>query len=469
MVFSSVIFLSVFLPVVFLASRILPGMKWKNRLLMAASVIFYAFVRLEWVPLLLFSVLCNYIGGRLVATGSDQRRKAALVGTVIVNLTLLGVFKYLDFFLSIFNGVLGTRVPLTGIELPIGISFFTFQGMSYVIDVYRSPQRGTKRFGKVLLYIAFFPQLVAGPIVKYLDIAQQIDQRTTTPEKTAAGITRFTIGLSKKLLLANTLGQAADAVYALTAGQVDIRLAWLGAVCYTLQIYFDFSGYSDMAIGLGQMFGFQFKENFRHPYASASIRDFWRRWHISLSSWFRDYVYIPLGGNRRGAARARWNRLLVFFLTGLWHGANWTFILWGLWHGLLLMVEDRFQLPQRCSKGIVGHIYTMLAVTLGFMLFRAESLTQAGWMLRAMFTGFTITPEGTAIFSNLMSPILLAVLVISLVGALPILDWWRDKVKGTLRASVTHALANPVILILLILDFLNLAATSFNPFIYFQF
>lgn len=469
MVFSSVIFLSVFLPVVFIASRILPGIRGKNALLMAASVVFYAFGRLEWVPLLLLSVLCNYMGGRLVSSGGRKRRKASLVGTVLINLLLLGVFKYLDFFLTILNGVLGTQLPLTGLELPIGISFFTFQGMSYVIDVYRSPECGTKHFGKVLLYIAFFPQLVAGPIVKYLDIAQQINQRSASTEKTAAGIIRFTVGLSKKLLLANTLGQAADAVYGLTASQLDIRLAWLGAVCYTLQIYFDFSGYSDMAIGLGKMFGFQFKENFRHPYAAASIQDFWRRWHISLSSWFRDYVYIPLGGNRRGAARARWNRILVFFLTGLWHGANWTFILWGLWHGLLLMVEDRLQLTQRCSKGIVGHIYTMLAVTLGFMLFRAENLSQAGWMLQAMFTGFTITVEGNALFYNLTSPILLVILVISLVGALPLLDWWKEMGEATLFARAAQVLVWPAALLLLLLNFLNLAATSFNPFIYFQF
>lgn len=244
-----------------------------------------------------------------------------------------------------------------------------------------------------MLYISLFPQLVAGPIIKYLDIAQQIDHRTVTPEKTAQGIVRFVLGLSKKLLVANTLGQAADAVYSLSAGQLDFRLAWLGAICYTLQIYFDFSGYSDMAIGLGRMFGFSFKENFLHPYKASSIKEFWRCWHISLSSWFRDYVYIPLGGNRRGMARARWNRLFVFFLTGLWHGANWTFILWGLWHGLLLLLEDKLRLIERLRGGVISHLYTMLAVTLGFMLFRADSLTQAWEMLRAMFTGIVMTPE----------------------------------------------------------------------------
>lgn len=467
MVFSSVSFLSVFLPGVFIIYRLLPGMRGKNGLLMAASFIFYAFGRLEWTPLLLLSVLCNYSAGRLVSRGT--KRKAVLVGAAVVNLSILGVFKYWDFFLGSFNALFGTQLPLTGIELPIGISFFTFQGMSYVIDVYRQPEQEARNLGKVLLYIAFFPQLVAGPIVKYLDIAQQIDQRTTTPEQTAEGILRFILGLSKKLLLANTLGQAADAVYGLSGQQLDIRLAWLGAVCYTLQIYFDFSGYSDMAIGLGRMFGFQFKENFRHPYAAASMKAFWRRWHISLSSWFRDYVYIPLGGNRKGSARARRNRLLVFFLTGLWHGANWTFILWGLWHGLLLLLEDRFQLIQRCSKGILGHCYTMLAVTLGFMLFRAESLTQAGAMLRAMFTGFAFTAEGTALLAGLFSPLFLAVLLLSAVGAAPILPYLQRKGIAHLGETCVRRLCWAAALVLLVLDFLNLAATSFNPFIYFQF
>ncbi|MCD7769194.1 MAG: MBOAT family protein, partial [Oscillospiraceae bacterium] len=356
MVFSSAIFLFAFLPIIFIAYRLVPGQKGKNWLLILFSLIFYSFGSLTYLPLLLFSVLCNYIAGLLVAR-PGRGRKAALVGAVIVNLTLLGTFKYLDFLIENINGILGTAIPLAGITLPIGISFFTFQGMSYVIDTYRNPDSGTKSFSKVLLYISLFPQLVAGPIVKYLDVSQQIDQRSCTPELTRQGIVRFIVGLSKKLLLANTLGLVADQVFSLTAAQLDVRSAWLGAVCYTLQIYFDFSGYSDMAIGLGKMFGFSFYENFRHPYCSASVTEFWRRWHISLSSWFREYLYIPLGGNRKGTARTRLNLLIVFFCTGLWHGASWTFVLWGLWHGAFRLLESITGLDKK-HLPVIGRLYT---------------------------------------------------------------------------------------------------------------
>lgn len=469
MVFSSVVFLCLFLPVVFVVYQILPSIRLQNGALLLASLVFYAFGRIEWVPILLFSAVWNYFAGRLVAR-PGKSRKAALVGAIFVNLLVLCVFKYLDFGLGIVNSLFRTQIPLPGIELPIGISFFTFQGMSYVIDVYRNPASVSKNLGKVMLYISLFPQLVAGPIIKYLDIAQQIDHRTVTPEKTAQGIVRFVLGLSKKLLVANTLGQAADAVYSLSAGQLDFRLAWLGAICYTLQIYFDFSGYSDMAIGLGRMFGFSFKENFLHPYKASSIKEFWRCWHISLSSWFRDYVYIPLGGNRRGMARARWNRLFVFFLTGLWHGANWTFILWGLWHGLLLLLEDKLRLIERLRGGVISHLYTMLAVTLGFMLFRADSLTQAWEMLRAMFTGISMTPESHALFWNLASPILGFTLIVAVIGSLPVLNKLYTWAQKNHRAGkALQSMIWPGTILLLVLDFFNLAATSFNPFIYFQF
>ena len=281
----------------------------------------------------------------MAAVGGRYRRLAAglAAGT---NLALLGVFKYIDFVIGTFNSLSGADLALTGIVLPIGISFYTFQGMSYVIDVYRHPEWGTRNPGKLLLYISFFPQLIAGPIVIYHDVAGQIDRREMTPELTLSGLRRFILGLGKKMLLANSMGEIADAVFAMTAAELDFRLAWLGAVCYTLQIYFDFSGYSDMAIGLGRMFGFRFLENFNLPYASKSIKEFWRRWHISLSSWFRDYLYIPLGGNRKGAARTNLNKFIVFFATGLWHGANWTFVLWGLWHGLFSTLEGVGGHPQ---------------------------------------------------------------------------------------------------------------------------
>jgi alginate O-acetyltransferase complex protein AlgI len=466
MVFSSAAFLFLFLPVVFVLYRLLPGIRAKNTLLTVASLVFYAFGSLRLLPLLVLSAFGNYLAGRLVMTGRPHR-KAVVTVAVVANLLVLAVFKYLDFFITNLNLLPGVHLPLTGITLPVGISFYTFQGMSYLLDVYRDPGQGSRSFGKVLLYIAFFPQLVAGPIVKYDDVARQIDDRACTPADTAHGLVRFIRGLTKKLLVANTLGAAADAVFGLTAGQLDARLAWLGAVCYTLQIYFDFSGYSDMAIGLGRVFGFRFRENFDHPYAAGSIQNFWRRWHISLSSWFRDYLYIPLGGNRKGKARAYRNRLLVFFCTGLWHGANWTFVLWGLWHGGLLLLEDAV-VPQEKRGGAVGHVYTMLAVLLGFVLFRADTVGQAGQLFRAMFTGFSGTAETAALFWNLWSPKLLVTLVLALVFALPVRQWASARCGQRCRA-VVQAAVWPVALGLLVLDMLALASSAFNPFIYFQF
>ena len=466
MVFSSATFLCFFLPAVLLLSRWIRPLRAQNGLLLAASLVFYAFGRLGWLPILLVSAAVSWAGGQLVVRPGRVGRWA-LVGALTVHLAILFAFKYVDFALSIVNAVCGTAFAPTGIALPVGISFFTFQGMSYVIDVSRDHRQSCRSYARVLLYLALFPQLVAGPIVQYRDIADQFDHRTVTPEGTTSGLVRFTVGLSKKLILANALGQAADAVYALTPDRLDCPLAWLGAVCYTLQIYFDFSGYSDMAIGLGRVFGFRIRENFLHPYTAASIKAFWRRWHISLSSWFRDYVYVPLGGNRRGAARARANRLFVFFLTGLWHGANWTFVCWGLWHGLLLLVEDLLRLDRRLPRPI-GHVYTMLAVTLGFMLFRAESLGQAGAFLAAMFGGAARTAESIALLAGLGDPILVTALAAGAVCALPLGDWLRGAAARRGR-TVPDAVVLPGTLVLLAVDLMVLAASSFNPFIYFQF
>ncbi len=462
MVFSSAIFLFAFLPICFLTYRLVPGMKGKNAVLILFSLVFYSFGSLSYLPLLLFSVLCNYIAGVLLMR-EGCGRKAVLAGAMTVNLALLAAFKYLDFLIGCVNGIFGISIPMTGIALPIGISFFTFQGMSYVIDVYRKPEAGTKSFGKVLLYISLFPQLVAGPIVKYLDIAHQIDERSCSAQLTAQGVRRFIAGLSKKLLLANTLGYAADAVFALSSAQLDIRSAWLGAICYTLQIYFDFDGYSDMAIGLGKMFGFSFYENFNYPYVSSSIKEFWRRWHISLSSWFRDYLYIPLGGNRKGTVRARVNRLIVFFCTGLWHGASWTFVLWGMWHGVLITLEDMLRQRQKKTHPVIGRIYTILAVILGFVIFRADTLSQAGIMFAAMFGGISFTAAGNAAFWNIFSLPLFLCIILAAVCALPVGQCVYSRFKP-LRAA-----AWPAAMLLLVLDILNLASTSFNPFIYFRF
>lgn len=385
MVFSSAISLFFFVPIVFLLDRRLSNVDAKNTWLLLASLVFYSFGQVYYLPLLLLSVALNYVCGRLAA---GKYAKLGVTLAVIGGIGLLAVFKYADFAIRTVNALCGLHLPLTGIALPIGISFFTFQGLSYVIDVYREPQTVSHSFKKVLLYIAFFPQLIAGPIVKYHDIEQEIDSRRTTSQETALGIRRFICGLSKKLLLSNALGQMADTVFALPAGEIGMLAGWTGAICYTLQIYFDFSGYSDMAIGLGHMFGFHFRENFNYPYTATTIKEFWRRWHISLSGWFRDYLYIPLGGNRKGNARTWLNRFLVFFATGLWHGASWTFVLWGLWHGLFSVLEDCGAIPVDKLKGKrIGQLYTLLVVVLGFTLFRADTLAQAGAMYAAMFSG----------------------------------------------------------------------------------
>lgn len=458
MVFSSAIFLFVFLPAVFLLDRLARGVRLKNALLLAASLVFYAFGQPVYLPLLLVSVLLNYLCG-LLAAGRYPRLGVGIA--VAGGIGMLAVYKYADLAIGTVNSLFGLSLPLTGIALPIGISFFTFQGLSYVIDVYRDRTLVSRSFFKVLLYISYFPQLIAGPIVKYHDIEKEIDARHTTPQETALGIRRFICGLAKKLLLSNAMGQMADTVFALPAGEIGMFAAWTGAVCYTLQIYFDFSGYSDMAIGMGHMFGFHFLENFNYPYASTTIKEFWRRWHISLSTWFRDYLYIPLGGNRKGRGRTWVNRFLVFFATGLWHGASWNFVLWGLWHGLFSVLEDCGALPVKRFKGrLPGRVYTLLVVVLGFTLFRADTLAQAGAMFAAMFTGVGLEWAGTAAVCARLTPVFLLTLAFALALSFPVSKRFQPK-----NDTVTFAGA----LVLLVLCMFNLSAGTFNPFIYFRF
>ena len=445
MVFSSAIFLFVFLPAVFLLDRLARGVRLKNALLLAASLIFYAFGQPVYLPLLLVSVLLNYLCG-LLAAGRYPRLGVGIA--VAGGIGMLAVYKYADFAIGTVNSLFGLSLPLTGIALPIGISFFTFQGLSYVIDVYRDRTLVSRSFFKVLLYISYFPQLIAGPIVKYHDIEKEIDARHTTPQETALGIRRFICGLAKKLLLSNAMGQMADTVFALPAGEIGMFAAWTGAVCYTLQIYFDFSGYSDMAIGMGRMFGFHFLENFNYPYASTTIKEFWRRWHISLSTWFRDYLYIPLGGNRKGRGRTWVNRFLVFFATGLWHG-------------LFSVLEDCGALPVKRFKGrLTGRVYTLLVVVLGFTLFRADTLAQAGAMFAAMFTGVGLEWAGTAAVCARLTPVFLLTLAFALALSFPVSKRFQPK-----NDTVTLAGA----LVLLVLCMFNLSAGTFNPFIYFRF
>ena len=464
MVFSSAVFLFIFLPVVFLLDRLFRGTKAKNALLLAASLIFYAFGQLGYLPLLLLSVALNY-GCGLLAAGKRPRLGVWLA--VVGGIGMLAVFKYADFLIGTGNRLLGLSLPLTGIALPIGISFFTFQGLSYVIDVYRDRTAVSRSFVKVLLYISFFPQLIAGPIVKYHDVCEQIENRQCTAEGMAYGIKRFSYGLAKKMLFANTFAATVDWMMEKPLAQLGTVNAWMLAVLYTLQIYFDFSGYSDMAIGLGKMFGFDFMENFNYPYISTSIREFWRRWHISLSTWFREYLYIPLGGNRKGQVRTYVNLLIVFFATGLWHGAGATFIIWGLYHGLFLVVERMGLgklLEKNCFRGL-NHIYTALVVVVGWVFFRADTLADAKVILHQMFTWENgIYPA--SLFVN-RKVIFLAVLGVLLSG---IVQSICPKLREHLyEKEVTKTVDIVIMAVLLFLCTMYLVSSTYNPFIYFRF
>lgn len=476
MVFSSVIFLCLFLPIVLGGYYLLPKREAKNLWLIAASLLFYAFSGLWYVLLLLFSVFCNYLAGLFVSG-----RKGVLYVAVAVNLGVLGVFKYLTFLVRTVNQLPGVAIAVPSIVLPVGISFFTFQGLSYVIDVYRNERLKSTRFRDVLLYIALFPQLVAGPIVRYEDVADEIKSRRHTLEQLANGLRRFIIGLSKKLMIADVCGSVVTLIYSAKSSALDSRTAWLAAVCYLIQIYFDFSGYSDMAIGLGLCFGFHFKENFNYPYISASIQEFWRRWHISLSTWFREYLYIPLGGNRKGKAKTYRNKLMVFFCTGLWHGANWTFIIWGLWHGFFIVAEDAakklFGLGKHGKnrrnpvETVLKHLYTLLVVLIGFVIFRADNMGQAFSMIGAMFSGIRASAQAGLLLAQCLTPLTMFALLFGLVGSTPVLPMVCRKAEqqtGSVYVCL-RVLSYVGALILLLVDILHLSAASYVPFIYFQF
>ena len=476
MVFSSVIFLFLFLPVVLGCYYLLPGREAKNLWLIAASLLFYAFSGLWYVLLLLFCVFFNYLAGLFVSG-----RKGVLYVAVAVNLGVLGVFKYLTFLVRTVDQLPGVAIVVPSIVLPVGISFFTFQGLSYVIDVYRNERLKSTRFRDVLLYIALFPQLVAGPIVRYEDVADEIKGRRHTLEQLANGLRRFIIGLSKKLLIADVCGSVVTLIYSAERSVLDSRTAWLAAVCYLLQIYFDFSGYSDMAIGLGLCFGFHFKENFNYPYVSSSIQEFWRRWHISLSTWFREYLYIPLGGNRKGKAKTYRNKLIVFFCTGLWHGANWTFIIWGLWHGFFIVTEDAAKKMFGLGKygknrrnpveTVLKHLYTLLVVLIGFVIFRADNMGQAFSMIGAMFSGICASAQTGLLLAQCLTPLTMFALLLGLVGSTPVLPLVCRKAEqqtGSVYVCL-RVLSYAGALALLLVDILHLSAASYVPFIYFQF
>lgn len=464
MVFSSMVFLCVFLPAAFCLHLLLPGMRAKNFLLVVASLVFYAYGEPIYVILLVASSAGNYILARL--TGECPKiRKLTMTLAVVINLGLLVIFKYSGFLVETFNSVIGAGIPVPQVRMPIGISFFTFQALSYVIDVYRGDASVQKNFGKVLLYISFFPQLIAGPIVKYHDVEAEINNRKQTPEEIGKGIRRFIAGLSKKVLIANTMGLVADNLFGAAATGITGPGAWLGAVSYMLQIYFDFSGYSDMALGLGMMFGFHFHENFDYPYISASIREFWRRWHMSLSGWFKEYLYIPLGGNRRGKFRTVVNKMIVFVCTGIWHGASFNFLFWGIYHGFFLMLEEYIPFIGKKGgklKSFFQHVYALLVVCVGFVFFRADTMKQGCFWIREMFTDFGWKASAMSLTLQQLTPVYLVTLAAALVAAVPVNSMLK-KYKWYEGFTYVLSLAGFALCVL------SLAGGTYNPFIYFRF
>lgn len=470
MVFSSLVFLCIFLPTVFVIYNLIPSLKIRNALLIVTSLIFYAYGEPVYVLLMIFSSFLNYLCALFV--NDKKAGKFVLFLAVAVNLGILGVFKYSSFAVESFNSVTGLTIPVPEITLPIGISFFTFQALSYVIDVYRNDAKVQKNYFSVLLYISFFPQLIAGPIVKYKDIDEQISCRSQSLTKISEGLRRFVFGLGKKVLIANTMGQVADKVFALSDDYMSSPVAWLGALTYLFQIYYDFSGYSDMAIGLGKMFGFEFKENFNYPYGAISVQDFWRKWHISLSTWFKEYLYIPLGGNRKGKTRTVLNRLIVFFCTGLWHGANWTFVLWGMYHGLLLLFEEYVPFIKKMPT-LVRRIYTVLAVTVGFVIFRADSIGGGFRVIADMFTGFDVSEKSLSFALTQLTPWFIFMFICAVIGCAPVKSLTeRIREKGTLvikNTSVFDTVSYVATFLLLAFCVLRLSGCAYNPFIYFRF
>jgi alginate O-acetyltransferase complex protein AlgI len=471
MYFSSMTFLWIFLPatlLLYLLAERFQRIALENFVLLSASLIFYAWGEPFYIFLLLFSVLMNYVFGRLLEAERPRFRKWILACGVLSNLGLLAFFKYFNFFAGYINRFLGQdAVPLSEFTLPLGISFYTFQAMSYVIDVYRKEVTAQRNFFSLLLYISLFPQLVAGPIVKYKDIEEQIKYRTKTDAKRAYGVKRFIYGLGKKVLISNVMGKYVDMVLAFETKQLSTGLMWLVMIMYAFQIYYDFSGYSDMAIGLGSMFGFDFKENFHYPYISKSVREFWTRWHISLSTWFKEYVYIPLGGNRNGKWRTYRNLFLVFLLTGFWHGAGLNFVFWGIFHGCFMVLE-RIGFGKLLEKNpfkIFNHIYMAVTVVCIWTLFRIESMKAAGEYLKGMF----IYQRGEYNLFSCINPeiILLLVTAFLLCG---VLQTAVPRLKEALyQKEKVSAVESVGLLAILLLCVVTLSSNSYNPFIYFRF
>lgn len=483
MVFSSLTFLYIFLPIV-LILNFLVRKKFRNALLLIASIIFYAWGGVSYTAILIISILLNFLIGKLIASNlKNSKAKKYLIIGVVVNLGFLGVFKYANFIVQNINSLIestGFAFSITnpGIILPIGISFYTFQALSYIIDVYKQKTPVQNKLVDLALYISLFPQLIAGPIVRYNDIAKQLSSRQNTRENFVSGIERFVLGLAKKVLIANQFALLADTAFSIAPDNLSTFVAWGGIVAYSLQIYFDFSGYSDMAIGLGRMFGFKFLENFNFPYIAKSIREFWQRWHISLSNWFRDYLYIPLGGNRKGNYRTYFNLLIVFFVTGIWHGASWNFVAWGMLHGLFMIIEklgfdkilEKFWKP-------LQHIYTIFIVMMAWVLFRAEDFTHAWGYFKAMYSYHSIT-NNTDIIEVFLNNEIYFALIIALISSTrfwvyfyekAVLVVANNKAQKNIATGVWSFLVLIFVVGVMVISTNYLVANSYNPFIYFRF
>ena len=468
MLFSSIVFLFTFLPVVLILYYLLP-VRFRNVILLLASLVFYAWGEPVYLFLMLLSILFNYFSGLDIARNLQDKRaaKRSLVFNLIINLAVLGFFKYEGFVLDTLNGILPVHISYHALPLPIGISFYTFQILSYIIDVYRGNVKVQTNLLNFALYVTMFPQLIAGPIVQYADVDEQLASREVSWTKFGEGSMYFIRGLAKKVLLANTSGMIFTEVSGLAKGNITVVTAWLGAFAYMFQIYFDFSGYSDMAIGLGKMFGFEFNMNFNYPYVSKSITEFWRRWHISLSSWFRDYVYIPLGGNRVSKIKHIRNLLIVWFLTGLWHGAAWNFVAWGLYYGVILIIEKYFLSPVLDRlPDVVRHIYSIVLIVIGWVLFFSSSFGQAADYIRVMFGagahGFADRESMYLLTSNLILWLIL------IFGSTPLVHFRYEHMLRSKKWNTT-IINSVVYAALFIVCIAYLVTETYNPFLYFRF
>ena len=465
MLFSSIVFLSIFFPsLVFIYFTVKKS--FRNYILLIYSLIFYGWGEPRYLSVMLSIILINYLSAILI--DRSKNKKIILICDILLNLSVLVYFKYFNFIIYNINRIRENTFPMLNIVMPIGISFFIFQAISYVFDVYRNEVPVQKNIYKLTLYISFFPQLIAGPIVKYHEVQKEIENRNENIDNIYLGLFRFSIGLGKKVLIANVLGEVANKIFTLNLNIIDYKIAWIGIICYSFQLYFDFSGYSDMAIGLGKVFGFHFLENFNYPYISKSITEFWRRWHISLGTWFKEYLYIPLGGNRKSSRRTYINLFIVFLSTGIWHGAKWTFIVWGLWHGIFIIIERIIEIEKYNKKYeiVIRHIYTLLIVIIGWVFFRAENLSYGIAFLKIMF----------GIHKNLKIPYDVMyfldrkIFLTLLIGTIASINFIKLNIDKYYKSNnLMNIGLNIYSIIILILSYMSILSSTYNPFIYFRF